>query len=80
LSKRLFRRLSLALAAVYSLQPSSATVTAGGGGKSQLRYQRVIQMGYGERVGQAPRILQMRNRWVLSPLVAINRAGGSKPR
>jgi len=32
----------------------SATVTAGGGGKSQLVMPTLIQMGYGERPGQAP--------------------------
>lgn len=34
----------------------SATVTAGGGGKSQLVVPTLIQMGYGERPGQAPRV------------------------
>ncbi|QFH71050.1 DNA cytosine methyltransferase [Enterobacter sp. E76] len=34
----------------------SATVTAGGGGKSQLVTPTLIQMGYGERPGQEPRV------------------------
>lgn len=50
----------------------SATVTAGGGGKSQLVTPTLIQMGYGERPGQAPRVLQMN-----SPLGTVT-AGGNK--
>ncbi|MDU1950925.1 MAG: DNA cytosine methyltransferase [Atlantibacter hermannii] len=34
----------------------SATITAGGGGKSQLVTSTLIQMGYGERPGQEPRV------------------------
>lgn len=34
----------------------SATITAGGGGKSQLVMPTLIQTGYGERPGQAPRV------------------------
>ncbi|SAA61839.1 DNA cytosine methyltransferase [Enterobacter roggenkampii] len=34
----------------------SATITAGGGGKSQLVMPTLIQMGYGERPGQDPRV------------------------
>ncbi|WP_373858361.1 DNA cytosine methyltransferase [Klebsiella pneumoniae] len=34
----------------------SATITAGGGGKSQLVVPTLIQMGYEERPGQAPRV------------------------
>ncbi|WP_423245150.1 DNA cytosine methyltransferase [Enterobacter roggenkampii] len=34
----------------------SATITAGGGGKSQLVMPTLIQMGYGERPGQGPRV------------------------
>ncbi len=34
----------------------SATITAGGGGKSQLVSTTLIQMGYGERLGQEPRV------------------------
>lgn len=34
----------------------SATITAGGGGKSQLVSPTLIQMGYGERPGQEPRV------------------------
>ncbi|EOD2838401.1 DNA cytosine methyltransferase [Raoultella ornithinolytica] len=37
----------------------SATITAGGGGKSQLVAATLIQMGYGERVGQSPRVLNL---------------------
>lgn len=50
----------------------SATITAGGGGKSQLVMPTLIQMGYGERPGQAPRVLQME-----SPLGTVT-AGGNK--
>lgn len=50
----------------------SATVTAGGGGKSQLVCPTLIQMGYGERPGQSPRVLQMNN-----PLGTVT-AGGNK--
>lgn len=35
---------------------TSATITAGGGGKSQLVSTTLIQMGYGERPGQEPRV------------------------
>ena len=34
----------------------SATITTGGGGKSQLVMPTLIQMGYGERPGQEPRV------------------------
>ena len=50
----------------------SATVTAGGGGKSQLVCPTLIQVGYSERVGQAPRVLQLDN-----PLGTVT-AGGNK--
>ncbi|EPN1932874.1 phage N-6-adenine-methyltransferase [Cronobacter dublinensis] len=50
----------------------SATITAGGGGKSQLVTSTLIQMGYGEREGQAPRILQLEK-----PLGTVT-AGGNK--
>lgn len=50
----------------------SATVTAGGGGKSQLVSTTLIQMGYGDREGQAPRILQIEK-----PLGTVT-AGGNK--
>lgn len=50
----------------------SATITAGGGGKSQLVTPTLIQMGYGERPGQEPRVLQLDN-----PLVTVT-AGGNK--
>ncbi|EBZ0012555.1 DNA cytosine methyltransferase [Salmonella enterica subsp. enterica serovar Suberu] len=50
----------------------SATITAGGGGKSQLVMPTLIQMGYGERLGQAPRVLQLN-----SPLGTVT-AGGNK--
>ncbi|HEE0104566.1 TPA: DNA cytosine methyltransferase [Citrobacter gillenii] len=39
----------------------SATITAGGGGKSQLVTPTLIQMGYGERPGQDPRVLRLDN-------------------
>ena len=50
----------------------SATITAGGGGKSQLVVPTMIQMGYGERPGQEPRVLQLHN-----PLGTVT-AGGNK--
>ncbi len=50
----------------------SATVTAGGGGKSQLVVPTLIQMGYGERPGQAPRVLSLDN-----PVGTVT-AGGNK--
>lgn len=50
----------------------SATITAGGGGKSQLVMPTLIQMGYGERPGQDPRVLQLDN-----PLGTVT-AGGNK--
>jgi len=50
----------------------SATITAGGGGKSQLVMPTLIQMGYGERLGQEPRVLQLDN-----PLGTVT-AGGNK--
>ncbi|EHN8758683.1 DNA cytosine methyltransferase [Enterobacter asburiae] len=49
----------------------SATITAGGGGKSQLVTPTLIQMGYGERPGQAPRVLQLEK-----PLGTITASGG----
>ena len=50
----------------------SATITAGGGGKSQLVTPTLIQMGYGERPGQEPRVLKLNN-----PLGTVT-AGGNK--
>lgn len=50
----------------------NATITAGGGGKSQLVTPTLIQMGYGERHGQEPRVLQLGN-----PLGTVT-AGGNK--
>lgn len=50
----------------------SATITAGGGGKSQLVCPTLIQMGYGERPGQAPRVLDMQK-----PIGTVT-AGGNK--
>lgn len=50
----------------------SATITAGGGGKSQLVTSTLIQMGYGEREGQPPRVLQLEK-----PLGTVT-AGGNK--
>ncbi|MGG8043758.1 DNA cytosine methyltransferase [Klebsiella aerogenes] len=37
----------------------SATITASGGGKSQLVSATLIHMGYGERIGQSPRVLNL---------------------
>ncbi|OAT52152.1 C-5 cytosine-specific DNA methylase [Kluyvera georgiana ATCC 51603] len=50
----------------------SATITAGGGGKSQLVTPTLIQMGYGERPCQQPRVLQLDK-----PLGTVT-AGGNK--
>lgn len=50
----------------------SATITAGGGGKFQLVTPTLIQMGYGERPGQEPRVLRLDN-----PLGTVT-AGGNK--
>lgn len=47
------------------------TVTAGGGGKSQIAAATLIQMGYGERPGQKPRVLQIEN-----PLGTVTAGGG----
>jgi DNA (cytosine-5)-methyltransferase 1 len=49
----------------------SATITAGGG-KSQLVVPTLIQMGYGERPGQTPRVLSLDN-----PMGTVT-AGGNK--
>lgn len=43
----------------HAVDQPAGTVTAGGGGKSQLVSPMLIQMGYGERVGQAPRVLDL---------------------
>lgn len=43
----------------HAVDQPAGTVTAGGGGKSQLVSPTLIQMGYGERVGQAPRVLDL---------------------
>lgn len=40
----------------HRVDEPSATVTAGGGGKSQLVMPTLIQTGYGERPGQLPRV------------------------
>ncbi|HDC2547963.1 TPA: DNA cytosine methyltransferase [Salmonella enterica] len=48
-----------------------ATVTAGGGGKSQLTTATLIQMGYGERPGQQPRVLHLGK-----PLGTVTAGGG----
>ncbi|HBQ5956562.1 TPA: DNA cytosine methyltransferase [Klebsiella pneumoniae subsp. pneumoniae] len=56
----------------HRVDEPSATITAGGGGKSQLVVPTLIQMGYGERPGQEPRVLQLNN-----PLGTVT-AGGNK--
>lgn len=56
----------------HAVDEPSATITAGGGGKSQLVMPTLIQMGYGERPGQEPRVLQLDN-----PLGTVT-AGGNK--
>lgn len=40
----------------HKVDEPSATITAGGGGKSQLVAPTLIQVGYGERAGHAPRV------------------------
>lgn len=49
----------------------SATITAGGGGKSQLVSTTLIQMGYGERPGQEPRVPSLHK-----PLGTVVAGGG----
>lgn len=49
----------------------SATITAGGGDKSQLVMPTLIQMGYGERPGQEPRVLGLHK-----PLGTVVAGGG----
>lgn len=49
----------------------SATITASGGGKSQLVTPTLIQMGYGERKGQQPRVLHLGK-----PLGTVTAGGG----
>lgn len=59
----------------------SATITAGGGGKSQLVVPTLIQMGYGERPGQAPRVPGLDKPLVTAQIVGVGgRAGQSRPR
>lgn len=40
----------------HAVDQPSGTITAGGGGKSQLAAATLIQVGYGERAGQSPRV------------------------
>lgn len=56
----------------HAADQPSGTITAGGGGKSQLVSPTLIQMGYGERVGQAPRVLDLQK-----PTGTVT-AGGNK--
>ncbi|WP_338506460.1 DNA cytosine methyltransferase [Erwinia aphidicola] len=56
----------------HAVDQPAGTVTAGGGGKSQLVSPTLIQMGYGERVGQAPRVLDLQK-----PTGTVT-AGGNK--
>ena len=55
----------------HAVTEPNATITAGGGGKSQLCAATLIQMGYGERPGQSPRVLQ-----VEKPLGTVTAGGG----
>lgn len=55
----------------HRAEEPSATITAGGGGKSQLVTSTLIQMGYGERPGQQPRVLQLEK-----PLGTVTAGGG----
>lgn len=56
----------------HPVNDPAGTVTAGGGGKSALVCPTLIQMGYGERPGQAPRTLD------LNKPVGTVTAGGNK--
>ncbi|MEJ5176928.1 DNA cytosine methyltransferase [Erwinia sp. MYb416] len=56
----------------HAVDQPAGTVTASGGGKSQLVCPTLIQMGYGERVGQAPRVLDLNK-----PIGTVT-AGGNK--
>jgi len=56
----------------HAVDQPAGTVTAGGGGKSQIVSPTLIQMGYGERVGQAPRVLDLQK-----PTGTVT-AGGNK--
>lgn len=56
----------------HAADQPSGTITAGGGGKSQLVSPTLIQMGYGERVGQSPRVLDIHK-----PVGTVT-AGGNK--
>ncbi|QUG76011.1 DNA cytosine methyltransferase [Erwinia sp. E602] len=56
----------------HAVDQPSGTITAGGGGKSQLVSPTLIQMGYGERPGQAPRVLDIHK-----PVGTVT-AGGNK--
>lgn len=55
----------------HAVNEPSATITAGGGGKSQLVVPTLIQMGYGERPGQSPRVLKLED-----PLGTVVAGGG----
>ncbi|MCE0802006.1 DNA cytosine methyltransferase [Buttiauxella sp. S04-F03] len=55
----------------HAVTEPNGTITAGGGGKSQLCAATLIQMGYGERPGQSPRVLQ-----VEKPLGTVTAGGG----
>jgi len=56
----------------HPVDDPAGTVTAGGGGKSALVCPTLIQMGYGERQGQAPRTLDLHK-----PIGTVT-AGGNK--
>lgn len=56
----------------HKLNEPLATITAGGGGKSGLISPTLIQVGYGEREGQAPRALD-----IGKPMGTVT-AGGNK--
>lgn len=50
----------------------NATITAGGGDKSQLVTPTLIQMGYGERPGRSRARCNWATHWALLPLAEIN--------
>lgn len=55
----------------HAVTEPNGTITAGGGGKSQICAATLIQMGYGERPGQSPRVLQLEK-----PLGTVTAGGG----
>lgn len=57
----------------HAVDQPSGTITAGGGGKSQLAAATLIQVGYGERAGQSPRVPGLEK-----PLGTVVAGGGKR--